>query len=295
MSEKRVGYHDLPRTIFGANRKPLRQYSQAELEAAAGPPPTPREPPAHLPEWKRAKLRRLAQYGGWTKEGWLNSVGNLTRKIMSSSNTPPDAFLPPDAPGPLEVPAHKIPPVLGGKGTIAYRTIRACLSQMEWELFVETWNKWFEKHTGDYVYTEDEDDIKTICMETVIQHRLLLLQSRRPKDFDSKALHESHLRLQRARENLGARRADREQIGKNSKPSKGAGVTLNVAVMAGGVDAQQIEQRHMKVIESRQQLDGFFARTTQVTENPLAPQGDGVDDLPALPGPADQSEGKAED
>lgn len=173
---------------------------------------------------------------------------------------PPGKILPPDLP--------RTPEILGGENSEQCRSIRACLSQQEWRLFVETWNLWMADHAADYVHVEDFDDLRTICLEKVIQTRMLLLQNRRPETFDYKAYDASVKRMKEAREALDATRSARQRIAL-AKNSKG-GTNVSVSIVAGYADKAQIKKKEIEVLEAREVEEGFFEATLDRTQDPKA-------------------------
>jgi hypothetical protein len=86
---------------------------------------------------------------------------------------------------------------------------RCILSKAEYELYLERWNRWTQDHP-EYTKPQHLADLKVICMETVIQHRLLGVMGRAaPTGPLARLYHSSMLRQQRARLRLGATRRQR--------------------------------------------------------------------------------------
>lgn len=150
---------------------------------------------------------------------------------------------------PKDIPQPNVPaavPTVPAHKTLRGRAARLVLSREEWDLYVETWNRYFADHP-DYDQPEDQDDVSTVCMETALQFRLQLAQRNKPDLDISVAYNQAFLRMQKARENLAARRVDR--VG--TKAKSGTTNNFNVAVMAGAVTP---EQRQTQIVQ-RQELD----------------------------------------
>lgn len=253
-----VSREDLPDSLFPVKSRPLRHYNQQELEELASKPQKTLPVPECEDEGKRRRLANLAQYKGRSKEGQKRALGNLRRKIpdmvKSKDNLPV-----PTASTSVKVPA-KIPTVPAHK-TARGKWLRAVLTKEEWDLYVEEWNRWLAQHTEDYTHPEDLDDVHTICQETVNMYRMELLRMEQPKNYDKDAYNQSFRRKQQARENLMARRSDREG-GK-----KGGGATnVQIAVLAGQVQ-QPIEVVEKKAVENRQKELDFLENTTDNVHN----------------------------
>jgi len=263
----------------------LWQYNQEELDQIQPPDalPAPDDPDPG----RAAQIRQLAQYRGWTADGWKRSAGNLKRhKHMTEPAQQPETTLPdtlPDDQPPADQPSVPVPPVLGGPQTARYRQTRAVLSELELATYCETWNHWFADHP-EYTLAEDQTDVAVICWETVIQQRLRTLQAQRPKEYDARAYHESALRLQRARENLAARRTDRLE---HQKKGQGATTNFNIAVMAGQADPRNPDidksARQQVIVVQNEQEQQFLEVTKRRTENPLPLQARNQPDQPDQP------------
>lgn len=267
-------YHELPTQLFEYSGARLWLYDPEMLEQLITKHQKPKPLPPGLTRMQRMRLEKLPQYRERSRQSLYQSLGNMTIRVKHMSEdmlgSPPVPIDPEGSSGGLVVPTAIVPAVLGGPDTFLYKNTFACLSKVEWGLFVETWNRWFAKREGDYNYQEDEEDVKNICMETVLQNRIMLMQFRRPETYDPKAYHESTIRMQRARENLGARRADREGLthgGRGNKVNNNT-VHLSVSVLAGK-DGSLIEERRAKVIESQVVEQKFLESTFAQTENPL--------------------------
>ena len=142
------------------------------------------------------------------------------------------------------VPTAKAPPRLMDAFKSKY--LKSVLSKEEFDLFLHTWKRWIEEH-NDYNVAEDEKDLETVCMEEVLQWRINLARPRRPRHDFSNEYNQSHLRQQRARDNLAARRDMRLGIGaKGQGGGKGNTTNLTIAVMAGGVDQVKIAAMEQK-------------------------------------------------
>jgi hypothetical protein len=248
------------------NIVPLSQYDPTEADRIAQKLPEPQEVPEGYEPHIAHKMKNLTQYKGWTREGFRKSVGNLPRKrsmakAIKKTNKEKLGSVPAEVPGP----DSNIPPILGGPGESRYRHMRSVLTDREFELFSETWRRWFSDH-ADHRLTEDEDDVTTICWEAVIQARMRAIQTYDPDKYNDRAYHESCTRMQRARENLDAIRKDR------NKQKAGGGHTQNVsiAVLAGQVDPKF---QQAKMVANDSESDDFFASTLTSTQNPMALDG----------------------
>jgi hypothetical protein len=105
-------------------------------------------------------------------------------------------------------------------------TAKATLKPDEFKVFIHEVASWVSSHP-DWDQKEDIDDIHGIAMEKVIQHRLLLKMKSRSNPDAGKQYDTSFKRVQRMRDNLAARRADR------INPRSGGGSqTNNIAVIA---------------------------------------------------------------
>ena len=129
----------------------------------------------------------------------------------------------------------------------------------EYNLYCETWKRYMEVHSEDYSAPEDEDDLHRICMETVIQWRIEMQKLHAPRTAIGSEYHQSVKRMQTARENLAARRADRI-----ATKGGGRGTNINIAVVAGNVDAAkaiQIKGERVKQLDAAE--DDFLNQTGQ--------------------------------
>jgi hypothetical protein len=125
-----------------------------------------------------------------------------------------------------------------------------------------TWREWFEGHP-EYNLPEDIHDVQTLCLETVQQYRIRMLEQRFPsKDFSTN-YDQSYRRGQQARVNLAARRTDRMAAGASKNGTINIG-NMNVAVMAGQVDQQKIVELQQK---AKEQLLNDMARLDKANAN----------------------------
>ncbi len=231
---------------------------------AQGPPP-PVAMPEGLTPYQRWNRRHSVKYQGWTPERWEAALeGMAKRRTMAKSKKTeikpmPRPELAPTSPQ-VEVATASGVEVLGGPASARYISMRGACSQLEWTMFVETWNRWFADFPEYAENQADQDDVESICWETVVQSRLRLLQVRTPRLYKAGDYHESCTRMKNAKESLGTRRADRE----NAKASKGKGgnMTINVAVAAGEYDEASMQQRRIQAQAQRETLNGFLDNTS---------------------------------
>ncbi|MCL2641599.1 MAG: hypothetical protein FWD53_12185 [Phycisphaerales bacterium] len=198
-------------------------------------------------------LMRLAQYKGRSPEGNLRSLANL-RRPMEPINLIP-VTIPPELPQP-KIPISLPPPDIR---SIKKRSLKAVLTKEEYDLYADTWKQWMERHAAEYQQIEDEEDVHTICMETVLQFRINLYRLAKPTADCGTEYNQSFRRMQQARENLAARRVDREGLGGLGGKGKGKNITnntLNIAVMAGQADEKAIMELQRS---ARKQLDADAA------------------------------------
>lgn len=211
-------------------------------------------PEGGYPEGILKRMANLAPYKGRTLKGNEKSLANLRRRMENPIPLVP-VVIPPGLPQP-NIPVAKLPPEMD---PIKKRYLKACLTKEEFDLYAMTWKKWMEGH-DDYNQVEDEEDVSTICMETVLQFRINLLRIAKPTADYSIEYNQSYRRMQQARENLAARRVDREgtAAGKGGKGGKTTvnNRTINVAIMSGQVDERKILELQR---EAHKQLQGDAA------------------------------------
>jgi len=142
-------------------------------------------------------------------------------------------------------------PKVPGPESIRGRYLRTFLTTEEKQLYDDLWQEIMSAHVEDYTTPEDLMDVHMICVESVLQCRLLVIQANTPAKYDARAYHESFGRLNKARENLASRRSDRQ-------PGRKSGTTVNIAVMAGMAD---IETQKKIAADRAIAQDDFFTRT----------------------------------
>ncbi|MEM8876062.1 MAG: hypothetical protein AAGD32_17595 [Planctomycetota bacterium] len=201
--------------------------------------------------------------------------------VPSEDNAPQptDAVPHPDVPTglPVAVPER----LLGSKHQ------RMVLFQDEYDFFIENWNDWFDGEGAQrFTHKEDRDDIETICLYKVLEFRALKVLAMHPDRDMSRSLAEYRKIIQKARENLAARRADR--VGVQSSKDK---PTVNIAVIAGMPETQRKQVVNEKRAEELEALD---KPTDTVNFNP---SGHAEIDMDALIGedPVEVSTGDASD
>lgn len=191
-------------------------------------------------------------------------MANLRRKVkvMVPAEAP---TIPSTIPQPA-IPMAKMPVKV--IDVVKTRYLKSVLTKEEYDLFIHTWVEWFEGHP-EYDRPEDIHDVQTICMETVQQYRIRLLEQRFPSRDYSTQFDQSHRRGQQARVNLAARRTDR--LG--TAPGKAGTINIgnmNVAVMSGQVDQKKVielEQRAKAQLASDlSRLDSANANMDDVVE-----------------------------
>ncbi len=235
---------ELPPSLLEAKFIPIGQYNPVELATLAARP-SKTVPLIKTPASCRNPnaCENLAQYKGRTPEGNRKAIANLRRNVSSQMIVVDPPQLPAGMPAPT-IPTAPAPPRLMDAFKTKY--LKSVLSKEEFDLFLHTWKKWIEEHS-DYNIAEDEKDLETVCMEEVLQWRINLARPRRPRHDFSNEYNQSHLRQQRARDNLAARRDMRLGIGaKGQGGGKGNTTNLTIAVMAGGVDQVKIAAMEQK-------------------------------------------------
>jgi len=258
---------DLPKTLYPYFSRPVRTERPDELEQLAKRPSKLLKPPDHK------QKRNLAQYKGRSLEGNKRARGNLIRRTAYMSTLPDkpaesknDLAIKPDVP--LAFPGVK------GLDTRIGRANRHTMSQDEYSLYVETWDTWIQAHGSDYsftdsagqqhLYPEDAADLHTICMETVIQWRLQMYQAHKPSVRVSGDYDRSVRRMQVARVNLQARRADR-----NSKKGN-INKQYNIAYLAGATDSTEVveakKQEARRLFEAE---EDFFKKTEKTSTHEI--------------------------
>ncbi len=237
-------------------------------------------PEKELPPGPAAGRRNLVQYRGHkSKAGKARSLANLRRTIVSTDPTPPiiDPSLPkpPDVPLPDKSP-DDIPLVSGTRG----KYVRTILSKAEYGLFMELWIEIFKAHKDEYTMPEDHMDVMDICLERVLQMRMLQLQAVKPKEYNADHYNQSVRRMNKARENLMARRSDRD----GNKKGRG---DLNLAVIVGNVDQKGFLEGKQQVILEQQGEEMAFLENTGHTSTEDA---DALVEQAKAPNPPDDKE-----
>jgi hypothetical protein len=193
-----------------------------------------------LPGIKK-RFANLAQYAGRSEKGRLRALKNLGRQARKTMST-----LPVKAPiVPANIPQPKVPtaiPDIPHAELMRGKAIRSVLSKEEFDLYTEEWVSWFKDHP-EYDRKEDLVDIDRICMEVVVQFRINTMTLNFPSRDYSMPLNQSVHRQQRARENLEARRVDR------NRPKGPKSMTVNnfggapISVVVGQITMQERESR----------------------------------------------------
>lgn len=247
-----VGREDLPVSLW-PHRVSVGAANPVELDLLAKrtPKTVPFPEDKHPNEGVAKGYRNLAQYRGRSEEGNRKSMANLRRKVKLAHNKPPE--IPESMPRP-NVPAKK-PPKPPGMATLKGRNLRAVMSQEEWDLFLETWIELYEGHAEDWDKPEDKIDVERICMETVVQFRMQSYERSRDKRFDPNAYHQSTIRQQQARQNLEARRADRNR-------QKGTKSTTTNVLVSLGNSVQPVVKEKLKAIAEQEEEDMKFLEAT---------------------------------
>jgi len=111
------------------------------------------------------------------------------------------------------------------------RAVASVLSQEEYNIYVETWTHFMEGRSDEYSAPEDRANLHRICMETVIQWRIMMQKMHKPSANIATEYNQAGRRRQTARESLDARRADRIA-------AKDGGRGTNIAEVAGNSAAQ---------------------------------------------------------
>ncbi len=107
-------------------------------------------------------------------------------------------------------------------------------------------------------------DVRDVCMETVIQFRLMLQKQMNPSVDISTDYDQSKRRLQVARQNLAGRRVDR--VG--TKANRGTG---SISVLVGMVDSANHEERRRLAEAKRREADQFLDATVVSSETRALP------------------------
>ncbi len=146
-------------------------------------------------------------------------------------------------------------PTVEANKLLAGRWVRRILSQEEYDLYVNTWNKWLSEHKEDWVNQNDLRDLHVICMEIVREFRIELTQFRNPNVDYSDQLQKCDARMQKARQNLTARRVD--HVGTKDKSSS----VTNIAIMAGNVPDALMQMRNQKILDGHRRVTEFLIST----------------------------------
>jgi hypothetical protein len=231
---------DLPDSLVSAKTMALGQYNPIELRVLAARPQNLTEFPKgkYSPSTEK-RLRNLAQYRGRSPEGQRNALANLRRRMKIESDSQPPA-LPPGTPTPeisLQIPPENY------LSAIKKRYAKSVLSKEEYDLFMAEWVEWMTGHPELRESKADRDDVQKICMEKALQWRYQLLMASKPKEDFSGHYDESCKREADAKKSLAVRRLDREGTARTKTPKKVVNNNnFNVAVMAGEVDARQLDE-----------------------------------------------------
>lgn len=268
---------ELPRTLFPVKRVPITVYRPDLYKKAVESEPT-------LRTTRNKQHANLAPYRGRTPEGRRRSMANLRVPIkMEEPTIQAPAKVAEGIPAPnVPTAIPSVPPMSLAKG----RFLRSVLSQQEYDLYIETWNRWLTTHREELISPEgkvacgDLDDIHRICMEEVIMFRLDMLRLQYPAKYD-KEYQNAFKRQQKARENLFSRRRDRMV----NKPTNNT-TNINIAVMAGMTDPKAIEERRQAKLKHEQSMAEFLESTI-----PKVVEGELLNQLPApVPTPTENAQ-----
>lgn len=148
-----------------------------------------------------------------------------------------------------------------------HKNVNACVSREEWAMYMDTWNLWTEMYGSNKIPPGDLDDIHAISMSTVREMREELVRCQRPASYSQKNVDAARKEIQRARENLMARKVDLAAI--DAKKSTTIHNHMNIAVMAGEANSQNgRKQLEARVVNDKQKLADFFERTESRSLDP---------------------------
>lgn len=276
-----MGRAALPDHLFPMKLVPVDQYCPRELEAMLSRP----EKIVPAPPNATRLTKLLALHRGRTPQGRKNSLANLRRPMPNDPVPATAPQLPAGMPQPT-VPVAEMPvrPI----NALKARFIKSVLTKQEFDLYLLTWETWMRQH-DDYNEAEDMKDLETVCKEEVIQYRIDCLKMRHPnRDFDE-PYNQSHLRQQRARDNLAARRDMRLGINKGSTGKGNTTNHFNVAIVAGQVDERKLMEMQREAL-GQQDHDIKYLEGTSDSANQLHD----IIDVEVVQPTADQSADQAE-
>jgi hypothetical protein len=260
--DRKWEFDELPSSLVPAKSVPMSQYNPEEaLELADKPQRLLEVPKGKYPPGVERRMKNLAQFGGRSREGTARSVANLRRYVRHMSNKELKA-LPEGMPVPTKIETEI--PIVPPASTIRGRALRVILSKEEYNLYLEEWERWMTAHGPEYDQVEDELDVHHICMESVMQYRISLLQHKHPTRDYTNAYNQSFLRQQKARENLDASRRARLDR-KHSRGLSGSGIQINVAIAAGNA-ARSLEQKKSLATKHEVECDDFLEATVVETK-----------------------------
>lgn len=198
----------------------------------------------------------------------IRQIDNTVQiRMYAMSETPESAIVPvpnPDQPPP-EVPVVKHRPISEMESLQKTRA-RACMDRHDYALYVAAWNSWTQEYGSDEIHPSDLVDIHAICMNTVREAREETIRARLPDKYNHRVVEFARKEIQQARENLGARKIDRE-----AKARGPANKSINIAVIAGQVaSSHNMEKLQARVVENQNQITSFFEESQEV--DPYDPQ-----------------------
>lgn len=217
-------------------------------------------PKGKYPPHVEKRMQNLAQYKGRSLEGNKNSIANLKRPTkMPEKDTTLPAVSPRVPTPPVTLQPPRVPPL----NTVRGAALRDLMTQDQYAIYLAQWNELFEAHVNEWTLPEDKLDVHTICMEYVQEMLLRKMQFSNPSKDYSQSLNQCFNRMQTARENLAARKRDRDSSKNNSRAQ---GATIQVSIIAGQVTRAQIEGRQEEARLLARQNDDFLEGTIVESE-----------------------------
>ena len=182
------------------------------------------------------------------------AAANPAERKLIMSQAP--ATITPLPPGAVEPIVPTVAPSVSQMHTIRGKWIRRVMFQDEYDLYMDTWSRWIKDHVDEWTTTDDLEDLHVICMETVAIFRVQAMRLQNPLVDTAEEYKRASLSMQRARENLAARRVDR--VG--TKDSRSGNVT-NIAILAGTIPDALQQARQTKMFRRNAETTKFLEDT----------------------------------
>ena len=185
--------------------------------------------------------------------------GGLKRgKLMPK----PDAITP-LAPGVPPVKPKMVKVNVPDVSRVQSKYLRAILTQDEYALFIEKWNSLWKAHGAEWDAQYDFDDVYTMVFEHVQMQQMLLIRAKNPKLYSASEYQKSYDRLQKARENLDARKSSRS--GGSGAKGNSSPTQFNLSILMNEPAKEAIEQRKPLVAQVENRVVRFLENTKTQT------------------------------